>query len=148
MTRRFAWVGACLLGVLVTSWTAQATRQAQPPPPPQKPQQPTFITRIDSVSVDVIVTDKDGRPVTDLTKADFEVVENKKPQTIDAFKLIRIDDDQDPDPARNREIRSLDDQAREAARDDVRVIVLFLDDYHTKPGELDGGASEARAVCP
>src|SRR5688572_27431952 len=132
MTRRFGWVGACLLGVLVTSWTVQATRQAQPPPPPQKPQQPTFITRIDSVSVDVSVTDKNGRPVTDLTKADFEVVENKKPQTIDAFKLIQIDDDQDLDPARNREIRSLEDQARETARDDVRVMVLFLDDYHTR----------------
>lgn len=138
MTRRFGWLGACLLGVLVTSWTLQAGatpfKSAQQTPPPQTPQKPTFVARIDSVSVDVIVTDKNGRPVLDLTKADFEIEENKKPQTVESFKLIQIDDGQDPDPAKNREIRSLDDQARETARDDVRIIVLFLDDYHTRLG--------------
>ena len=137
MTRRFGWLGACLLGVLVTSWTLQAGagpfKAAQQTPPPQT-QKPIFVARIDSVSVDVIVTDKDGRPVLDLTKADFEIEENRKPQTVESFKLIQIDDGQDPDPARNREIRSLDDQARETARDDVRIIVLFLDDYHTRLG--------------
>ncbi len=134
MTRRFGWLTACLLGVLVTSWTVQAARAPRQTPTPQAPQRPTFVTRIDTVSVDVIVTDKDGRPVTDLTRADFDVQENKKPQTIETLKLIKIDDEQDPDPAKNREIRSLDDQARETARDDVRVIVLFLDDYHTRLG--------------
>lgn len=134
MTRRFGWLSACLLGVLMTSWTLQASKAAQQTPPPQTPQKPTFVTRIDSVSVDVIVTDKDGRPVLDLTRDDFEVQENKKPQTVESFKLIQIDDGQDPDPAKNRAIRSLDDQARETARDDVRVIVLFLDDYHTRLG--------------
>jgi VWFA-related protein len=138
MTRRFGWIGACLLGVLVTSWTVQAgarpSTAAQQTPPPQAPQKPIFSTRIDSVSVDVIVTDKNGRPVLDLTKADFEIEENKKPQTIETFKLNQIDDNEDPDPAKNREIRSLDDQARETARDDVRVIVLFLVDYHTRLG--------------
>jgi VWFA-related protein len=133
MTPRPRWFGACVLGVLVASWTVLAT-QVPPQTPPQQPQRPTFVTRIDTVSVDVIVTDKDGRPVTDLTKADFEIQENKKPQSVETFKLVEIDDDQDVDPAKNREIRSLDDQARETARDDVRVIVLFLDDYHTRLG--------------
>jgi VWFA-related protein len=130
MTRRSGWFVASLLGVFVTSWVAHAARGVQ-----QTPQQkPTFTTRIDNVRVDVIVTDKAGKPVTDLTQADFEVQENNKPQKIESFKLIQIDDLQDPDPAKNREIRSLDDQAREAARDDVRVIVIFLDDYHTRLG--------------
>lgn len=125
MTRRFLLLGVCLIALV------GASRQN---PPAQTPQRPVFVTRIDSVTVDVIVTDKQGRPVTDLTPADFEIQENKKPQTIDAFKLIQIDDTDDVDPAKNREIRSLEDQAREAARDDVRVVVMFLDDYHTRLG--------------
>lgn len=139
MTRRFGWSAVCLLGVLVSSLGTLAApvpgqTVPQQTPAPQTPQRPTFVTRIDTVSVDVIVTDKNGRPVTDLTKDDFEVQENRKPQTVETLKLIRIDDDQDPDPAKNREIRSLEDQARETARDDVRVIVIFLDDYHTRLG--------------
>lgn len=110
--------------------TSQTTSQATG----QEPQRPTFVTRIDTVSVDVIVTDKKGNPVTDLTPEDFEIQENKAPQTIDSFKLIQIDDQQDVDPARNREIRSMEDQERETAREDVRVIVVFLDDYHTRLG--------------
>ena len=125
MARRFLLLGFCLIAL------AGASRQN---PPAQDPQRPVFITRIDTVSVDVIVTDRQGRPVTDLTPADFEIRENKKPQVIDSFKLIQIDDTDDVDPAKNREIRSMEDQAREAARDDVRVIVIFLDDYHTRLG--------------
>jgi VWFA-related protein len=125
MARRYLLLGLCLLGLLAANPAAQN---------PQNPQRPVFTTRIDTVSVDVIVTDRQGRPVTDLTAADFEIQENKKPQSIDSFKLIQIDDTQDVDPAKNREIRSLEDQARETARDDVRVVVLFLDDYHTRLG--------------
>lgn len=99
-----------------------------------QPQRPTFTTRIDSVSVDVIVTDKQGRPVTDLTAADFEIREGRTPQTVETFKLIQIDDDRAVDPGQNREIRSLQDQERELQREDVRVYVLFLDDYHTRLG--------------
>jgi len=109
-----------------------AGQQTQTPPQTQKP--PVFGARIDTVTVDVVVTDRKGQPVTDLTAADFDVTENRKPQTIDSFKLIQIDDTLDVDPARNREIRSLADQERELSRDDVRVIVIYLDDYHTRLG--------------
>ena len=111
---------------------AAAGQQTQPPPQTQKP--PVFGARIDTVTVDVVVTDRKGQPVTDLKPEDFEVTENRKPQTIDSFKLIQIDDTIDVDPARNREIRSLSDQERELRRDDVRVIVIYLDDYHTRLG--------------
>jgi VWFA-related protein len=89
---------------------------------------------IDAVSVDAMVTDSKGNLVTDLTQADFEIRESNKAQKIDAFKFIHIDDTVDVDPARYPEVHSLDDQAREAARDDVRVIVVFLDDYHVRRG--------------
>jgi VWFA-related protein len=128
-TAAAAGVTACVLTGAAMTQAARQTAQ-----PPQQPQRPVFGARIDSVSVDVVVTDRQGRPVTDLTIDDFEVIENRAPQTIESFKLIEIDDTLDVDPARNREIRSLEDQERELARDDVRVIVIYLDDYHTRLG--------------
>jgi len=127
-------VGLVMLAVaLAVAAPAGQPSQAPPQPPPQ-PQRPVFGARIDIVTVDVVVTDRQGKPVTDLKPEDFEITENRKPQTIDSFKLIEIDDSIDVDPARNREIRSLQDQERELVRDDVRVIVIYLDDYHTRLG--------------
>jgi VWFA-related protein len=95
-------------------------------------QQPTFRARIDSVLVDVSVTDQQGRPVTDLTPADFEIRENNKLQTIQTFKLIRIDASTDAGDNGSHAILSENDEARELARDDTRLIVIFLDDYHVR----------------
>jgi VWFA-related protein len=99
---------------------------------PASQQQPTFRTRVDAVTVDVIATDSQGHPVTDLTVADFEIKENDKVQSIDSFKRFTIEDapiGRQPVP-----ITSVDTQEREAARDDVRLIAIFLDDYHTRMG--------------
>ena len=41
------------------------------------------------VNVDVMVADRDGRPVTGLTKDDFEIFEDKKPQVITSFYDVR-----------------------------------------------------------
>ena len=41
------------------------------------------------VNVDVVVTDRDGRPVTGLTAKDFEIVEDKRPQSITNFYEVR-----------------------------------------------------------
>ena len=107
-----------------------AASQTQPPPqdPTQKPL--TFRTRIDSVSVDVTVTDKQGRPVTDLTAADFEIRESGKVQTIDTFKLVAADAAEPTTPL--REITSFSDQAREVSDDRNRIFIIFLDDYHVR----------------
>ena len=51
-------------------------------------QQPTFKSRVHVVEVDARVFDKDGRFVRNLTKDDFEVLENGVPQTVDATYLI------------------------------------------------------------
>jgi len=72
-------------------WAAEqppARPPVQQPKPTQAAQadQPTRIT-VDVTRVDMLftVTDKKGRFVTDLAKADFEVFEGKKPQTIQEF---------------------------------------------------------------
>lgn len=53
-------------------------------------QSPTFKSKVTHVLLDVVVTDKDDRPVTDLTADDFEIVEHGNPQTIADFEKISI----------------------------------------------------------
>ena len=121
------------MAVLVVACLVPAGRAQQSPPAGGDGAQPTFRTGIDFVRVDVIVTDK-GQPVTDLTQADFEVREDGQAQAIEQFRLIKVDNAarQAQAEAPQRTIRNRDDEESEAARDDVRVIVFFLDDYHTR----------------
>lgn len=51
--------------------------------------QTTFTSRIEAVRVDVLVTEN-GRPVPSLTPADFEVLDNGVPQTIDLASFEEI----------------------------------------------------------
>jgi VWFA-related protein len=57
-----------------------AQRGAEP-----QTQQPTFRARADLIQVDTLVVDKEGRPVRGLTKADFQLLDNGKPQEIVAL---------------------------------------------------------------
>jgi hypothetical protein len=74
-----------------------ATGAASPQTGANGPQTPaTFRGGINYVRVDAIVTDRKGQPVFDLKQADFEVTEDGKPQTVDSFKLIRVDGNPKP----------------------------------------------------
>jgi VWFA-related protein len=113
---------------------SQGAGQPAPAPQPASPgtaQQPTFRGGIDFVRVDAFVTDGSGKPVLDLKESDFEVLEDGKAQKIEQFRVIKIDGNE-PGGERPHAIRTPDDEQREAQRDDVRVFVLFLDDYHTR----------------
>ena len=95
---------------------------------------PTFRSGINFVTVDAYVTDGKGQPAADLKQSDFEITEDNKPQSIEQFRLIRVDGNPKPGEPPPRQIRNRDDEEREAARDDTRVFVIFLDDYHTRVG--------------
>ena len=119
---------------------AQGQQQQQPPPqqpPPQPPagQRPPVIrSGINFVSVDVIVTDKkSGEVVLDMKQDDFEVREDKKPQKVDTFEVVKID--ALTSAATNpKEIRSMFDEEVEARQPNVRLFILLLDDYHVRRG--------------
>ena len=66
---------------------AAAVFSAQAPPPPQQNSQPDTPIRSEVTRVNMLftVTDKRGHFVTDLTRSDFQVFENKKPQEILEF---------------------------------------------------------------
>ncbi len=99
----------------------------------QPAQTPTFRTDINFVRVDVIVADKQGNPVGDLRQQDFDVTEDGKPQTIQTFKLINIRENATAAAAEPpREIRTVIDEESEAAKEDVRLFAVFLDDYHVR----------------
>ena len=109
-------------------------RPADDPPAPviQLPEQPTFRGGINFVRVDVIVTDGKQIPVTDLKQTDFEVLEDDELQAIEQFRLIKVDGNPKPGEPPPRELRNRDDEEAEAARDDVRVYAILLDDYHVR----------------
>jgi VWFA-related protein len=108
---------------------APPSGQEQPQPPPE---QPTFRTGINFVRVDVIVSDRAGNPVADLTQSDFEVLEDGKPQAIETFRLVKIDSSAPVETT--RQIRSRADEETAAADDNARIFVFFLDDYHVRLG--------------
>jgi VWFA-related protein len=118
---------------------ATQTPVAQPPPGQQPP---VFKAGTNQVRVDVTVIDRKGDPVTDLTRDDFDVREDGVPQTIDTIKLIEANGTA-PDDDTSLKIRSPEHAAVEAARDDIRVFVIFWDEYHI--GEM-APAIRARAA--
>src|SRR5262245_52739730 len=98
--RTMAGAGAILVALCSVRGDAQQrSQQQQPPPPPnqqneQPPpdqQRPVFRSGINFVRVDVIVSDKTGNTIADLKQTDFEVSEDGKPQTIETFKLVKLD---------------------------------------------------------
>ena len=104
--------------------------QAQPPPQP-----PIFRGGTNLVQVDAIVSDQNGQPLTDLTAADFELLDDGKPMPIDRVRFLGAADYSGD--ATLAPIRSHEDEEREASRDDVRVYAIVLDDYHVpRMGEL------------
>ena len=57
-------------------------------PGQEKP--PTFPSSVELVTVDVVVVDKQGNPVTDLGPGDFTLLEDDKPQVIASFDVARV----------------------------------------------------------
>jgi len=111
--------------------------QSQPPsnPPPQNPperEQPavTFKVEVNYVEVDAIVTDADGNLARGLTKDDFEVLEDGKPQVVSVFAPVDIPVERAERPL-YRQTAIEPDVRTNAQEFDGRLFVLVLDDLHT-----------------
>lgn len=74
-----------LLLLVVLSLSALSPTRAQNETPGSANQIPTIKTNVRVVLVDVVVTKKNDEPVTGLTKDDFQVFEDGKPQTLASF---------------------------------------------------------------
>jgi VWFA-related protein len=99
---------------------------------PQPAQQPTFQLSVNYVDVDVTVTDPQGNFVSELTPDDFQLLEDGKPQRIEAFSLVELPIEK---PSRflplGRIVRADVRSNRDVSAG--RVYIIVLDDLNVNP---------------
>jgi VWFA-related protein len=88
---------------------------------------PAFPSRVELVTVDVVVVDGKGRAVPGLSQADFAVLENGRPQAIMRFEAVQLPAPTAMSPSGPRR-RFSTNQSPEAQQG--RTFVLVFDDVH------------------
>jgi VWFA-related protein len=126
---------AIVVAAFALAFTALAAQSTPPGSSPQLPQSdpqrpPPIRTGAELVRVDATVLDKKGQPVPELTADDFDVQEDDVPQAIQSFKFVSVNGYPEQGDELSLPIRSRGHAAAEASRDDVRVFLIFWDEYH------------------
>jgi VWFA-related protein len=94
----------------------------------EPPAVPTFPIQAEAITVDVVVLDREGRPVRGLTKAAFTVLEDGQPQEVVSFEAREVQTGAaEPQPAVAERVVS-----NESVRTG-RVLALVLDDLGIAP---------------
>lgn len=128
--RRLLYVSTTVaVAVAAASVFARAHAQAQPPQPP------TFRAGAELVQVDAIVSDSSNKPITDLTQDDFAVTDDGVAVPITAFRFVKASSPDWHDEV-VAPIRNVDDERREASREGVRILALFLDEFHVESHDV------------
>lgn len=78
--------------------------------------------------VDAVVTTRDGRPVTDLTRDDFEILEDGKPRDIRSFSFVQIATLQTAQPTNTPVTRTAPAVPTLQRQDVHRTIAIVVDD--------------------
>src|SRR6266513_2107856 len=113
---------------------AHAQAPAAPSPSPAAPDasatpNPSFPAQVEVVTVDVVVTDKKGVPITGLKKEDFVVTEEDAPQAITSFDAVELPATASAvTPTRPRVSTNLDRESHNG-----RSFVILFDDIHLSP---------------
>ena len=98
----------------------------------QRPQPPiTFKSEVNYVEIDARVTDPQGTFVRNLTREDFQIIEDGRPQALTAFSMVDIPIER-PDPPLFARTVIPPDVASNETPFEGRVFVLVIDDLHTK----------------
>jgi VWFA-related protein len=131
----------------LAAWTVVAAQTPAPSPAPAaSPEAPaaassaTFPTEVEVVTVDVVVTDKKGVPITGLTKSDFVVTEDDDAQSITDFEAVQLPAVASEKPAPRPRVSSNLDRESHAGRS----FVILFDDIHLS---LAGGQRAKAAVA-
>src|SRR5580765_2920369 len=82
MTRVLGGVSAILAALVGFVGTGNATTPQQTPGPPP----PTFKAGVDLVTVSVVVKNREGKPVTGLSRQDFELTDAGHVRSISDFR--------------------------------------------------------------
>jgi len=101
-------------------------------PAEEAAQVPTFEAAVELVTVDVVVTDKKRNPISGLTKTDFVIEEDGKPQRIASFEAVALPLEPPDLPAPER--RRVSTNVREGIEaDKERTFVVVFDDLNLTP---------------
>ena len=129
VTKRQLTRSATLVAWLLAASTLAARGDQAAQQTPVTPQQlPVFRAGTVLVRVDAYPR-KDGKIVEGLTKDDFQIFEDGRPQAVDGFEFIRIEPN--AADADLRDPTSVADGERQAADPHNRVFVVYLDMFHT-----------------
>ena len=128
------------VAALLAAGAAAVAPQQPSQTTPQDPQRPTFRTEANFVRVDVYPT-SGGKPLLDLRKEEFEVLEDGRPQAIETFEHVRISaggpQSERADPG------SIEAMRQAAANPRSRIFVIFLDAPHVT---ADGARNIGQAL--
>lgn len=115
----------CSLIVLVESGTPLIRAQT-----PGQQEQDTDVVKVetDLVQVRAVVTDRNGKPVSGLTKDDFDVSENGKPQSVSFFSEENVRETKTSTALSSQ--KSATATPRISNNRTTRSIVLFVDTLH------------------
>src|SRR5436190_13999788 len=102
---------------------------AQTPAPPQPPV--TFKVEVNYVEIDANVTDAQGKFVRALTRDDFQVLEDGKPQALTVFSMVDIPIER-PDPPLFSRAAIPPDVVTNRTPFEGRIFVLVMDDLNTR----------------
>lgn len=86
-------------------------------------QPPTFRSGIDAVALDVVVLDRRGEPIENLTQDEFEILEDGIPRPITTFSLVRFGD-RSAEPS----VGDVESDVAINTADEGRLFVIALDE--------------------
>lgn len=147
-------------GAVSAHLSAQMRKPGQPlPAEPSQDSEPFLDTvNVSVVNVDVYVTDKQGNPVTGLTRGDFQLFENGRPVEITNFYAVSggkaVAQPDDPPPpavtagASSQPAAPAQAQAIESQRlpEDQRLrLIVYIDNYNLRPFNRNRVMRELRA---
>jgi VWFA-related protein len=121
-----------LVVCVLACWTATRAQQQQPTPPPVPPsrsQEDVVRVYTELVQTDVMVFDKQGRFVKDLTRDNFELRVDGKSRPIAAFELITAGSNEESQLAAARGATTVN-LNRPIPLDRGRIVFFYVDDFH------------------
>jgi len=129
-----------LLLFVLTAWSA--TRAQVTPAPSPKPQDDVIRVYTELVQTDVMVFDKQGKFVNNLTAKDFELRVDGKPRPIQSFEQITAGSDEESQLAAARGATTIN-LKRPLPLDRGRIVFFYIDDFHM---DLAGLAAAKKVI--
>ncbi len=127
--------GALVAAAIAASALPRGAAPQQATPPAQATAQapPVFGTGVELVRLDVVVLDKEGQPVTGLSREEFRVEEQGRPQAIESFEPVVVRGGRPASPDEPPKLTG----ARLRAPSEGRCLLFFVDDIHVAPPAME-----------